>query len=395
MPTFEHGLDAGTVSASHLDAIANATRTATAEVRAAFAVHEHELITHAATDNIDTFTRRCRSLVAQLTSELTDNDATELDRQRAASHIRRWVTAIDGMHHTELALDPLRDEIVWNAVNRTLRSMQQRDGNARTPWNQLQVDAFVGTVLGNPTAPAATPAPAESRVSPGATPSPAADIARDLVAVLEASGAGPPATTTPPETRQPATSQPDVAAAIGHGVTEISVLVDLATLVHGLHSHGVCETEDGTPLPVSTVRRLCCDADIIPIVLGGNGETLDVGRTRRTVNRAQRRALRAMHRTCAEPQCTVAFSHCKIHHVRWWWRDRGTTDIANLLPLCERHHHLVHEGGWTLTMTPDRIATWTRPDGTIHHQGTTIDRRPTSRTSHPRPSPPNTRPRAG
>ena len=47
-------------------------------------------------------------------------------------------------------------------------------------------------------------------------------------------------------------------------------------------------------------------------------------------------------------------------------------------PLCEQHHHLVHEGGWTLTMTPDRVATWTRPDGVVAHHGSTIDRTPTA-----------------
>jgi hypothetical protein len=52
------------------------------------------------------------------------------------------------------------------------------------------------------------------------------------------------------------------------------------------------------------------------------------------------------------------------------------TDIDNLLPVCEQHHHLIHEGGWQLTMTPDRTATWTRPDGTIFHTGTTINRAP-------------------
>ncbi len=397
MPTFEDGLDQGTVSAGHLDAIANATRSAPPGVRAAFAAHEHELIDQAATDTIDTFTRRCRALVAQLTSELTDNDASELDRQRAASHIRRWVTAGDGMHHTQLALDPLRDEIVWNAVNRSLRSLQQRDGNARTPWNQLQINAFVGTVLGSPGAPTTTTTSTASATPPATppAPSPAADIANDLLAALDAHGS--PDTHDRPATdadRKPATVGCDdhtALAAIGHGITEVSVLIDLSTLTDGLHDHSVCETEDGIALPVSTVRRLCCDADVIPVVLGGNGETLDVGRSRRTVSRAQRRALRAMHRTCAHPQCSVPYSHCKIHHIRWWWRDRGPTDIDNLLPLCERHHHLVHEGGWTLTMTGDRIATWTRPDGTIHHRGTTIDRRAHSRhsaTSNSRPPAP-------
>jgi hypothetical protein len=46
-----------------------------------------------------------------------------------------------------------------------------------------------------------------------------------------------------------------------------------------------------------------------------------------------------------------------------WWRNGGTTDFANLLPLCNRHHHLVHEGGWKLTLTPDRTLTITLPDG--------------------------------
>ncbi len=159
------------------------------------------------------------------------------------------------------------------------------------------------------------------------------------------------------------------------------VLVDLRTLVGGMHDNGICETEDGVPLPVSTVRRLCCEAEIVPAVLGADGEVLDVGRTERTANRAQRRAARAMHRTCAHPDCTVGFSACRIHHVKWWWEHNGPTDIDNLLPLCERHHHLVHEGGWTLTMTPDRVVTWIRPDGVIYWTGSSIDRTSNRRTS--------------
>jgi hypothetical protein len=64
------------------------------------------------------------------------------------------------------------------------------------------------------------------------------------------------------------------------------VLTDYATLVGGLHANSVCETVDGVPLPVSTVRRLCCDADIVPAVLGSDGEILDVGRAECTANRA-------------------------------------------------------------------------------------------------------------
>jgi hypothetical protein len=90
---------------------------------------------------------------------------------------------------------------------------------------------------------------------------------------------------------------------------------------------------------------LACDANIIPIVLGGDGRVLDVGRGRRLATGDQRRALRAMHRTCAAPDCPVRFGDCDIHHLKEW-RDGGATDLVNLVPLCSNHHHLIHEGQW-------------------------------------------------
>ncbi|MEO1056143.1 MAG: HNH endonuclease signature motif containing protein, partial [Actinomycetota bacterium] len=101
---------------------------------------------------------------------------------------------------------------------------------------------------------------------------------------------------------------------------------------------------------------------------------LDVGRAKRTATTEQRQALAAMHATCAHPHCNMPFNSCRIHHLDWWTRDLGPTDMDNLVPVCEHHHHEVHEGGWGLTMTPDRVATWTRPDGTTYWSGSTIDR---------------------
>ena len=114
---------------------------------------------------------------------------------------------------------------------------------------------------------------------------------------------------------------------------EINVLIDLATLQHGLHEHRVCETFDGQPLPPATVRRLACEAEIIPIVLGGDTRVVDVGRARRFATADQRRALRAMHTTCAAPDCQVRFGDCDIHHLKEW-NHGGATDLANLIPLC-------------------------------------------------------------
>ena len=157
---------------------------------------------------------------------------------------------------------------------------------------------------------------------------------------------------------------------------EVTVLIDLDTLRHGLHDSGVCETGDGQAIPPDTVRRLCCEAHILPVVLNGTGETLDLGREQRLASRAQRRALRAMYRHCGYPGCTVRFADCEIHHVIDW-DPHGPTDLANLLPLCSRHHHLVHEGGWRLTLHPDRTITLHRPDGTLYFEGSTVDVAPT------------------
>ena len=86
-------------------------------------------------------------------------------------------------------------------------------------------------------------------------------------------------------------------------VPEVSVLVDYDTPpTTGLHDDSVGETNDGQPLPPDTLRRLCCEANIIPVVLNGGGVTLDVGREQRVANREQRRALRR----CTAPVPTRA-----------------------------------------------------------------------------------------
>jgi hypothetical protein len=71
----------------------------------------------------------------------------------------------------------------------------------------------------------------------------------------------------------------------------------------------------------------------------------------------------------------VAFDHCQIHHVIPWERF-GLSDLENLLPLCAKHHHLVHEGRWRLSLKADRTITLERPDGTHYFTGRTNDRRP-------------------
>ena len=165
--------------------------------------------------------------------------------------------------------------------------------------------------------------------------------------------------------------KPDAVVAMGLGNqgsrvgTEVIVTIDLQTLLHGLHSKSVRRTGAGVNLPVDVIRRMACDAGLVPMVLNSEGVVVDVGRSKRLATRRQRRAIFAMHDTCAAPHCGVKVKHCVPHHIDWW-EHGGGTDLSNLVPLCSRHHHAVHEGGWRLSMDSARTVTMTRPGEHVH-----------------------------
>lgn len=164
------------------------------------------------------------------------------------------------------------------------------------------------------------------------------------------------------------------------GFVEAIIIIDNETLEHGIHDASVCEYSSGATLPVHSARRLLCRAARITwISVDQNGAPLQAGFTERHANRKQRRMLRSMYRTCAIEGCGVLFDRCEIHHVIWYEND-GPTDLDNLAPLCPRHHHLVHEGGWRLLMDKARTLTLIRPDGHID-----------TRTAFTPPYPPRTR----
>jgi hypothetical protein len=103
------------------------------------------------------------------------------------------------------------------------------------------------------------------------------------------------------------------------------------------------------------------------VVLHAPGE-LNLGRTSRLANRAQRRALNALYATCAIPGCTVHYRYTKAHHVEWW-EQGGRTDFDNLLPLCPHHHALVHQQQWQITLGPNRELAMRFPDGSVQTTG--------------------------
>jgi len=158
-----------------------------------------------------------------------------------------------------------------------------------------------------------------------------------------------------------------------HSATpRVSVTIDLDDL---RETSGFGTTETGEDLCASTIRRMCCDADLIPVVLGSTSEVLDVGRMQRLVTAAIWKALVARDQHCRFPHCTRPPMMTHAHHI-WHWADGGPTSAGNLILLCGHHHRLIHAGPWQIRRTGPNTFTFEPPPG--------IRRRP----DRAQPSPP-------
>ncbi|HEX9225022.1 MAG TPA: DUF222 domain-containing protein, partial [Arthrobacter sp.] len=101
------------------------------------------------------------------------------------------------------------------------------------------------------------------------------------------------------------------------------------------------------PVTASTVRKIACDADIIPVLLGGEGRILDIGRASRVFPPHIRKALTARDQGCVFPGCTIPAPWCEAHHISYWSRG-GPTGTENGALLCSHHHHMIHKEQWTI-----------------------------------------------
>jgi hypothetical protein len=312
MPGFESALADGTVTAGHVDALAAASRNLDDTARAEFAANAPSLLDSAAEQSVDAFQRACRDLARDIRNRH--------DAAADVAELERQRAASKISRWTDRA----------TGMHKTLIELDPVSD--RQFWNAIQRQRDI----------------MRSRTENRDTEWHRLGV--DALLDLVTSNGG------------------------SRRVPSIVVHIDLDRLADA--APGLCETDDGTTLPLETVRRLACEADLIPVVLDGRGVVLDEGRAKRLATPEQRIALEAMHRTCCHPDCTVTIDDCRIHHVDPWGHD-GDTDLDRLAPLCERHHHLVHEGGWDFDITPDRVGTWTRPDGTKYWSGPTNDRHAT------------------
>ncbi|MFE9188049.1 DUF222 domain-containing protein [Micromonospora sp. NPDC007208] len=115
---------------------------------------------------------------------------------------------------------------------------------------------------------------------------------------------------------------------------------------------GAGTLDTGLHLTPETVRRLACDATLLPAVLGGAGQPLDVGRQRRLITGSLRRALVLRDRGCAFPGCDRPPRWCAAHHIRHW-ADGGQTSLDNAVLLCGHHHRHLHHSDWTVQLAGD------------------------------------------
>ena len=138
------------------------------------------------------------------------------------------------------------------------------------------------------------------------------------------------------------------------------ITMDLDTLLDRLREQWI-DLPDGARISAATARRMCCDATLVPMVLGGAGEVLDVGEAGSEFPVAVRRAAyQRDHGRCAFPGCRNPVS--ELHHLVFRRRG-GPGSLDNAAWLCGYHHWLAHDGRWTLARHADGSYLWTGPQG--------------------------------
>ncbi|GAA1496503.1 HNH endonuclease signature motif containing protein [Paeniglutamicibacter kerguelensis] len=128
---------------------------------------------------------------------------------------------------------------------------------------------------------------------------------------------------------------------------KIGVLIGYRSLLGEMEDAGI--TDHGRPISAANIRRMACNADMLPAVLATNGELLDLGREARGFNKTQRRALALRDRGCTVPGCPRPAATSEAHHVKPWL-EGGETSVKNGALLCLYHHLQVHAGLITMKM---------------------------------------------
>ena len=309
---FADALDDARVTAGHVDAVTRGAKALEPEQRRELFDRVEGLVDEAAGLSVAEFGRRVRREADQVRA---DDGMARLQRQRRATSMSTW-TDDEGMWNVRGRFDPVTALSVSAAMDRAVETQFAEGVPGSCPSDPIEKQkhlralAFARLVEGG--AGAGRPGRAE------------------FVAVIDV----------------------DAPAVAGSAAVAWPIPIDV---------------------PGRVLASLVADADVHAVVVR-NGVVLhapgnlNLGRSTRLANRPQRRALRGLYSTCAIPGCATVYDRCKLHHVVWW-RNGGSTDLANLLPVCTKHHHDIHDNGWNLHLGPNRELTVTLPDGSIRNTG--------------------------
>jgi hypothetical protein len=308
-PEFASALAEGKVASGHLDRLGQTLRRLNAAQRATLLADSGRLVAIAANTTPDDFARTLRREERRLAN---DDGMPRFRRQQEAVRLNSRIDLDSGMSVWTLTVDPVTGLKLHNRIQAATEALFHTSTPDGCPVDPIEKQAFLR--------------------------------AHALLTLLDGKGCR--------------LSRPEVVVVIDTTTSDQPPTVDWGLPVE---------------IPDQVLRDLWGDADVHAVivrngvVLHAPGE-LNLGRTTRLANRAQRRALRAMYSTCAIPGCAVRFDACTVHHVTWW-RNLGLTDLCNLLPVCSKHHQLVHHGGWNLQLGTDRTLTVTLRDGTVMTTG--------------------------
>ena len=272
---------------------------------------ELELVVVAISEDFDEFKK---TLARREDQRRADDGLTRHELQRE----RRSAKVFDGDNEMVILYAEL-DRIAGERVKTALHDLSDRlfredsrTENDRT-HEQRNADALVSLITQRPDR--ADRAGGESETKPDVG-TPETGVAND-----DASGSG---------------------CALAPQATTLIVSVDYDTLSGQLKNAGLI---DGTPIDIDELRRIACDAGIVPAIFAADGQPLYMGRKQRAVTAAQKLALIARDKQCVG--CGMRASACDAHHIVWW-DDNGPTDITNLVLLCPKCHKKVHKHGYTV-----------------------------------------------
>jgi len=141
------------------------------------------------------------------------------------------------------------------------------------------------------------------------------------------------------------------------------VVVHVSAETRAIKELDLPRIDSGPGVSAETSRRLACDCAFVPVFKGIRGEPLSVGRRTRAIPPAIMRALRIRDGGCRFPGCTNG-RFVDGHHIKHW-ADGGETSLDNLVLLCRRHHHLVHEGGFGCEQSRNGGVIFKSPRGNV------------------------------